>query len=123
MHTTQLSIDTHIHTHAYAHTYTRTHTLTRLLEKGVRIWEGMVLCIRSSLAIGIHRGTLAYIRLECARGGEAGGVRQSVCCMCMCVVCACIDVCGCVCVCVGVCMWVWNLMIPDLKGVLRVMAG
>ena len=41
--------------------------------------------------------------------------------MCMCVVCACIDVCGCVCVCVCVCrMWVWNLMIPDLKGVLRV---
>ena len=39
----------------------------------------------------------------------------------MCVVCAC--VCGCVCVCVGVCMWVWNLMIPDLKGVLRVMVG
>ena len=28
------------------------------------------------------------------------------------------------CVCgVCVCMWVWNLMIPDLKGVLRVMAG
>ena len=46
----------------------------------------MVLCIRPSLAIGIHRGTLAYIRwgirLECARGGgggggEAGGGRQS----------------------------------------------
>ena len=57
-----------------------THTQTRLLEKGVRIWEGMVLCIRPSLAIGIHRGTLAYIRwgirLECERGGEGGG-RQS----------------------------------------------
>ena len=69
--------DTHINTHAIP----RTHTLTRLLEKGVRIWEGMVLCIRSSLAICIHRGTLAYIRcgirLECARGGEAGGGRQS----------------------------------------------
>ena len=37
----------HIHTHA-------THTLTRLLQKGVRIWEGMVLCIRPSLAMSIH---------------------------------------------------------------------
>ena len=69
--------DTHIHTHAIP----RTHTLTRLLEKGIRIWEGMVLCIRPSLAIGIHQGTLAYIcwvmRLECARGREARGGRQS----------------------------------------------
>ena len=59
VHTTQLSIDnahTHACTRAYIHT--RTHTLTRLLEKGVRIWEGMVLCIRPSLAIGIHQGTL-----------------------------------------------------------------
>ena len=36
----------------------------------------MVLCIRPSLAIGIHRGTLAYIRwgirLECARGERLG---------------------------------------------------
>ena len=41
----------------------------------------MVLYIRPNLAIGIHRGTLAYIRwdirLECARGGEAGGGGQS----------------------------------------------
>ena len=39
----------------------------------------MVLCIRPSLAIGIHRGTPAYIRwgiqLECARGGGGGGER------------------------------------------------
>ena len=52
--------------------HTRTHTLTRLLEKDVRTGEGMLLCIRPSLAMGIHRGTLAYmrwgIRLECARG-------------------------------------------------------
>ena len=36
----------------------------------------MVLYIRPSLAIGIHRGTLAYIRwgirLECARGERPG---------------------------------------------------
>ena len=41
----------------------------------------MVLCIRPSLAIGIHRGTLAYIcwgvRLECARG-ERPGERDKV---------------------------------------------
>ena len=40
-----------------------------------------IMCIRPSLEIGIHWGTLAYIRwgiqLECARGGEAGGGRQS----------------------------------------------
>ena len=49
----------------------------------------------------------------------------------MCVVCACVSyvrvsMCVYVYVCVWVCvcrMWVWNLMIPDLKGVLRVMAG
>ena len=45
----------------------------------------------------------------------------------MCVVCACVSyvrVSMCVYVYVCVCrMWVWNLMIPDLKGVLRVMAG
>ena len=91
-------VDTQIHLHmhyqvdkrklsicnlcTYTRTYIpRTHTLTRLLEKGFRIWEGMVLYIRPNLAIGIHRGTLAYIRwdirLECARGGEAGGGRQS----------------------------------------------
>ena len=65
--------------HMRIHTYTHacTHTLTRLLEKGVRIWEGMVLCIRPNLAIGIHRGTLAYIswgiRFECARGAGGAG--------------------------------------------------
>ena len=94
---TQIHIHTHIHsltciqTQAFnlpfvTRTYTRTYipctyTLTGLLEKGFWIWEGMVLCIRPSLAMGIHRGTLAYIRwgiqLECARGGEAGGGRQS----------------------------------------------
>ena len=68
----------HAHTHACTRTYIPcTNQLTRLLEKGVRIREGMVLCIRSCLAIGIHRGTLAYIRwgirLECARGGGWGG--------------------------------------------------
>ena len=67
----------HAQTHACTRRYIpRTHTLTRLLEKGVRIWEGMVLCIRPSLAIGIHRGTLAYIRwgirLECAREERPG---------------------------------------------------
>ena len=34
------------------------------------------ICIRSSLAMGIHRGTLAYIcwgiQFECARGGGGG---------------------------------------------------
>ena len=92
-------VDTQIHLHMHIHalscrqtqafnlpfvtrTYIpRTRTLTRLLEKGFRIWEGMVLYIRPNLAIGIHRGTLAYIRwdirLECERGGEAGGGRQS----------------------------------------------
>ena len=92
---TQIHIHMHIHTlscrqtQAFnlpfvtcTHTYIpRTRTLTRLLEKGFRIWEGMVLYIRPSLEIGIHWGTLAYIRwgirLECARGGEAGGGRQS----------------------------------------------
>ena len=36
----------------------------------------MVLCIRPSLAMGMHRGTLAYIRwdirLECGRGERSG---------------------------------------------------
>ena len=35
----------------------------------------MLLCIRPSLVIGIHRGTLAYIRwvrLECGRGERSG---------------------------------------------------
>ena len=51
-----------IHLHAHAHTYTHaTHASTRLLEKGIRIWKGMVLCIRPCLAMSIHRGTLAYI--------------------------------------------------------------
>ena len=54
--------DTHVHTHTSAYTRTnmnrRTHTLTRLLEKGVRIWEGMVLCIRPRLAIGILPGVV-----------------------------------------------------------------
>ena len=91
---TQIHLHMHIHTPLSSrqtqafnlpfvtHTYIpRTRTLTRLLEKGFRIWEGMVLYIRPNLAIGIHRGTLAYIRweiqLECARRGEAGGGRQS----------------------------------------------
>ena len=42
------------------------------------LWEGKVLCIRPSLAMGIHWGALAYIRwsirLECAR---RGGGRQT----------------------------------------------
>ena len=126
MHTTQLSIHHIVHVYTYLdtqihlHTHTltcrqtqpfnlpfvtctyipRTHTLTRLLEKGVnRKWEGMVLCIRPSLAIGIHRGTLAYIRwgirLECARGERPGegdkdvGMQPHVCihkepCTCVC---------------------------------------
>ena len=62
-------------------TYSLHHIDKAFLEKGFQIWEGMVLCIRPSLAIGIHRSTLAYIRwgirLERARGGEAGGGRQS----------------------------------------------
>ena len=37
------------------------------------LWEGKVVCIRPSLAIGTHRGALAHIRwgirLECAGGG------------------------------------------------------
>ena len=91
---TQIHLHMHIHTPLSSrqtqafnlpfvtHTYIpRTRTLTRLLEKGFRIWEGMVLYIRPNLAIGIHRGTLAYIRsdirLERARGGEARGGRQS----------------------------------------------
>ena len=69
--------DTHIHTHAHAHTcIPRTHTLTRLLEKGVRIWEGMVLCIRpkpgnrhTSGYTGMH--TLGHTIRVC-EGGEAG---------------------------------------------------
>ena len=57
-------------------TYSLHHIDKAFLEMGVRIWEGMVLCIRPSLAIGIHRGTLAYIRwgirLERARGERPG---------------------------------------------------
>ena len=70
-----LPCDTRMHMHIH----TRTRKLTRLLEKGFRIWEGMVLYIKPSVAIGIHRGTLAYmyirwdIRLECARGGGRRG--------------------------------------------------
>ena len=53
----------------------------------------MVLCIRPSLAIGIHRGTLACIRwdirLECARGERPARGRRQSCrhatAMCMCV--------------------------------------
>ena len=44
------------------------------------LWEGKVLCIRPSLAMGIHRGTLVFIpwgiRLECVGGGGGGGGRQ-----------------------------------------------
>ena len=44
------------------------------------LWEGKVLCNRPSLAMGIHRGTLACIRtyvcwgiqLKCARGVGRG---------------------------------------------------
>ena len=40
------------------------------------LYEGMVLCIRPSLAMGTHRSTLAYtcwgIRLKYTRGEEEG---------------------------------------------------
>ena len=77
------SVDTFIHTHTFTCTrtyiHTRTHTLTRLLEKGVRIWEGIVLCIRPSLAIGGHTGIhTLWHRLECARGGGGEGEGDKV---------------------------------------------
>ena len=59
-----------MHTHAHAY-HAPTRTLTRLLEKGIRIWEGMVLCIRPSLAIGIH--TLGRTIRVCEGGGGGGG--------------------------------------------------
>ena len=73
-------------------TYTRMHPhIDKAFKKGVRIWEGMVLCIRPSLAIGIHRGTLVHtlglpIRV-CGGGGGGGGgggvyIHRA---MCMCV--------------------------------------
>ena len=47
------------------------------------LWEGKVVCIRPSLAIGTHRGALAYIRwgirLECAGGGGGGGGERQNC--------------------------------------------
>ena len=68
------------HSHACTRTYIPcTHTLTRLLEKGVRIWEGMVLvCIRPYQATSIHRGTLAYIRWGIRLRGERPGEGDKV---------------------------------------------
>ena len=62
--------------------------IDKAFKKGVRIWEGMVLCIRPSLAIGIHRGTLVHtlglpIRV-CGGGGGGGGYTYIELCACVC---------------------------------------
>ena len=67
---------TRICTRMHTHIHTTHPHIDKAFGEGRSLWEGMVLCIRPSLAKGIHRGTLAYIRwgirLECARAERPG---------------------------------------------------